>query len=275
MNPTHAFDQATRLQPQADGRFSGHTHIAYQNMVGPYGGITAANMLASVLQHPQLLGEPIAITVNFAGAVADGPFEIEALPVRTNRSTQHWAVTQRQVDAQGQTVVSTTATVVTAARRRTWSASDEPLPEGLPSAEAMPRRVASPGPAWFEQYDMRIVTGGLPTTWDGREAPALTRMWVRDEPPRPRSFASLVALADTFMPVLWLRRAKRVPIGTVSMTVYFHADGAQLAGSGDEHLFVQAQGHGFRHGFFDHSGQLWDAAGMLLATTTQIVYFKD
>ena len=57
---------------------------------------------------------------------------------------------------------------------------------------------------------------------------SLTRLWVRDDPPRPLDFAALTALADIFFPRVWLRRAKFVPIGTVSMTVYFHADAAQL-----------------------------------------------
>ncbi|HEY9094695.1 MAG TPA: thioesterase family protein, partial [Hydrogenophaga sp.] len=37
-----AFDSAIALQPQPDGSFLGHTSPAYANMVGPYGGITAA-----------------------------------------------------------------------------------------------------------------------------------------------------------------------------------------------------------------------------------------
>ena len=92
----HAFDQAIALAAQADGSFLGHTSPAYANMVGPYGGITAAQVLNAVLQHPQLLGEPVALTVNFAAALADGPFTVLARPARTNRSTQHWVLEVQQ-----------------------------------------------------------------------------------------------------------------------------------------------------------------------------------
>ena len=52
--------------------------------------------------------------------------------------------------------------------------------------------------------------------------------WLRDDPPRPLDFASLTAMADVFFPRVWLRRATRVPVGTVSMTVYFHADSMSM-----------------------------------------------
>jgi len=42
---THPLDAATALQPQADGHWLGHTSPAYANMVGPYGGVTAAQAL--------------------------------------------------------------------------------------------------------------------------------------------------------------------------------------------------------------------------------------
>ena len=47
-------------------------------MVGPFGGTTAAAALAAVLAHPARQGEPIALTVNFAGPVAQGAFDVEA-----------------------------------------------------------------------------------------------------------------------------------------------------------------------------------------------------
>jgi acyl-coenzyme A thioesterase PaaI-like protein len=257
-------------------RFHGHTHPAYANMVGPYGGITAATLLRAVLDHPDVLGEPIALTVNFAGPVADGPFVIDAQPARTNNSTQHWVVTQTSGDGSDRAAApATTATVVTARRRDTWSTSDAPLP-AVPAADTLPRvqRLAG-GPAWLNRYEMRPILGQLPRAWDGSEQHSLTRMWVRDDPLRALDFPGLTALADSFLPVVWLRRAKRTLIGTVSMSVYFHATGDQLAATGHGLLMAQAQGQAFHQGFFDHTAQLWNEAGHLLATTHQIVYYKD
>ncbi len=69
--------------------------------------------------------------------------------------------------------------------------------------------------------------------------------------------------------------AMRVPIGTVSMAVYFHADAGQMNTTGAGYLLGQAQGQVFRNGFFDQTAQMWNEAGQLLATSRQIVYFKE
>ena len=82
-------------------------------------------------------------------------------------------------------------------------------------------------------------------------------------------------MADAFYPRVWLRRALRVPAGTVSMTVYFHADASELARSGSGYLLGQASAQTFHNGFFDQSAQLWSEAGALLATSQQIVYYKE
>ncbi|MCB1988598.1 MAG: thioesterase family protein, partial [Burkholderiaceae bacterium] len=103
----HPFDQALVLESTAPGHFRGHTNPAYWNMVGPFGGITAATVLRAILLHPDRLGDPLSLTVNYAGALSTGPFTVQAMPVRTNRSTQHWNVSILQTGVQGEQVVTT------------------------------------------------------------------------------------------------------------------------------------------------------------------------
>jgi acyl-CoA thioesterase len=269
MNAAHPFDAAIALQPRDDGGFDGHTSAAYANMIGPYGGITAAQCMNAVLLHPQRLGDPVALTVNFAAALADGPFVVRPRAARTNRSTQHWIVEMLQDDA-----VVVTATAVTALRRETWSGHEARMPTVLRPQDTP--RTERKGVEWLQRYEMRFLEGFIPSRWDGAlNETSLTRLWVRDEPPRPLDFASLSALADVFFPRVWLRRARLTPLGTVSMTVYFHAGSAELAATGSGHLLLQAQGQGFGGGYFDHTGQLWDESGTLLATTHQVVYYKE
>ncbi len=272
----HPFDDALRLQSVgADdpNTWLGETSAAYWNMVGPFGGTTAATMLQAVLLHPDLLGEPIALTVNYAAAVAAGPFRVTARPVRTNRSTQHWSIELSQADSTGSTHVTTTATAVTAVRRQTWSASEHPMP-AVSFSESMPA-FSFQGAAWTARYDTRVVSGMIPQMWDGSEQASLTQLWVRDLPPRSLDFLSLAAFADAFYPRVWLRRATRVPAGTVSITTYFHAGSAQLTKVGSSHVLAQAKAQAFSNGFFDQSAQLWSASGELLATSNQIVYYKE
>jgi acyl-CoA thioesterase len=265
------FDGATALVAAGENEWQGHTSPAYGNMVGPFGGVTAAQALAAVMQHPQRLGEPVALTVNFAAALADGPFTVHARPARTNRSTQHWTIEVRQGDE-----VFVTATAFTALRRPTWNSSSEtPLPQA-PRPSDIPASDRRGRVEWINRYDMRFIEGGFPTEWNGAETPSSrTRLWVRDEPARPLDFLSLTALSDIFFPRVWRRRATLVPIGTVSMTVYFHAGSEQLAAVGSGWLLGQAQAQSFFNGYFDQTAQLWSEAGDVLATTHQVVYYKE
>lgn len=279
---THVFDRAVALKPLATGagasaaqRFRGRTSADYANMVGPYGGITAAQLLQAVMLHPDRLGDPVSFTGNFAAAVADGQFTIEANPVRTNRSTQHWTVTMTQAGDDGTVAVVSTATVVTALRRETWGATDLSMPSA-PAVDAIRHMPRIPSPAWLARYDMRWFRGAMPREWNDQESPdSVTAMWVRDEPPRPLDYPSLLALSDVFYPRVWLRRARTTPIGTVSFTVYFHVDDDTLAACGSRHLLAHAKGQRFFNGYFDQSGDLWSPDGILLATTHQIVYYRD
>jgi acyl-CoA thioesterase len=267
----HPFDAAIALRPAHDDHFLGATSPAYANMVGPFGGTTCAVLLNAALLHPARLGDPIALSVNFASALADGDFEIEARAVRTNRSTQHWRIELTQGGE-----VAATATSVFALRRETWSAPEAIAPTGLPPPDALARPDLAGRPVWVQRYDMRFAAGDMPRTFDGEERPdSRSNLWVRDEPPRPLDFASLAAICDCFFPRIFIRRRQLAPIGTVSLTTYFHADAAMLAAQADRHVLGTARALNFRNGYFDQSAEVWSDAGHLLASTHQIVYYRE
>ena len=73
----HALDAAVALTPAGAHRFTGHTHPAYSNMVGPFGGTIAATLLNGVLSHPERLGDPLSLTVHYAAPITDGAFEVQ------------------------------------------------------------------------------------------------------------------------------------------------------------------------------------------------------
>jgi hypothetical protein len=186
---SHPFDDAVHLAWQGGHAFAGHTHPAWANMVGPYGGITAAVAVQALMQHPECLGEPLALTINYPVAVASGPFELRAMPVRTNRSTQHWTLELVQPH-QGEPQVMMTATAVTALRRDTWRANDLPMPAVLPPEEAAPI-VLFDTVEWVRRYDMRLVQGAIPDVLDDSGQDSLTQLWLRDQPARPLDLPAL------------------------------------------------------------------------------------
>jgi acyl-CoA thioesterase len=268
----HFFDAAVALAPiedgVTDGVYTGHTHPAYANMVGPFGGIIAAALLNAVQLHPLRLGEPLSLTVHFAAPIADGAFTVEAKALRTNRSTQHWHV---QLLQDGQ--VAAFATAVTAIRRDTWQALDTPLPAAPPAATISPMAPIAFVP-WSANYEMRFVSG-MPGAPGSASDSSASLLWLRDLPERPLDFLSLAALCDAFFARIYVRRPQLVPIGTVAMTIYFHTDGAQLAELPSAPVLGSASASSFRKGYHDQSVGIWSASGALLATSTQIVYFKE
>ena len=267
--PSHPFDEAMRLVPDVDGHLTGHTSAAYANMIGPFGGTTAAVMLAAVCGAPDRLGDPVAFTINYAGPIADGAFTITAEPARTNRSTQHWTVTLRQGDA-----LAATATAVTAQRRTTWSHVERIRPD-VPEADAVQVSTSVGRMPWVDRYEMRFVRGEFPDLAAGAVgASPTTHVWLRDLPPRALDFPALAALCDAFFPRIFYRRPVFVPIGTVSLTIYFHRGAEALAAQGDRPVFGIAGASNFADGFFEEDVEVWGEDRRLLATAHQIVYFK-
>jgi len=266
----HPFDHAIALTPAGAGRYSAVPSPAYANFVGPFGGVTAARLLRAALLHDECLGEPVALTVNFAAPVADEPMEIVAAPARTNRSTQHWSLEMRQSGG-----VVSTGSAVFAARRQTWS-SLELTPPAAPAASAIaPLAIPEGFPVWLANYEMRLVHGGMDLAADGEAADSVTTLWLRDNPPRPLDFPALAALSDAFFPRIFVRRQRLALIGTVTLTVYFHTGTTQLSAQGSEPLLCTARASNFRDGYFDQVAELWGSAGELLATTHQMVYFRE
>ncbi|MDE1948938.1 MAG: thioesterase family protein, partial [Burkholderiales bacterium] len=169
----HPLDAALDLQALGGNRRLGRTRPDWANMVGPFGGITAAQLLHAAWIDPRRLGEPVALTVNYAGPVAEEEFEIEALPLRTNRSTQHWSMTLRQGGA-----VCTSATAVFALRRPTWAAPELAMP-AVPPAADVPAETRRPPVAWPARYEFRFVAGGWPDFRRPQELPeSRNLLWV-------------------------------------------------------------------------------------------------
>src|SRR5699024_4595652 len=155
--------------------------------------------------HPERIGEPVALTGNFAGPISEGEVTVAVRPVRTNRSTQHFSIELSQGS-----VVATSATAVFAARPDSWSSTEADSPR-VPSADDVPVTGMPAFIEWARNYRIRFVDGAIPEASADGEAPAerddsTTTMWIRDEPARPLDFAALTGICDSFYPRVFLRR---------------------------------------------------------------------
>ena len=267
----HALDLATTLDnPGADIR-TGHTSEDYWAFVGPFGGASAAILMRAVMDHPQRLGDPLALTVNYCAPLAKGVYEVHAKLARTNRSTQHWTLELRQA---GEAVL--TGTAMTAERRESLSHAPVAPPQVPPPGDVAPYRMREGGPAWVNQYDFRFAAGAprFGTPDDGAIHSALSHLWLRDAPSRPLDHVALAALSDAFIARIFHVQGQMIPFGTVSLTTYFLGTADEIARQGDRHLLGVADAKRFHRNYFDQSIELWSADGALLATGVQVAYFK-
>ncbi len=269
MESPHPFDAALQLDTVDRQTRRGRTHPAWANMVGPFGGITAAVFVRAVQTHPDRMGEPLALTVNFAGPIADGDYDIALRAVRTNRTNQHWTL---ELVQGGQ--IKTTATALFGVRRSGWGDTEARPPDVAP-----PEQVAAGGGpgefvVWGRLYEMRFTEGAFPDGDAQPSASAATTLWMRDASLRRVDYPALAALCDVFYPRVFLRHGGPLPAGTISLTTYFHADQRQLDALGGDYVLGTAHANRYSGGYFDQSAHIWTRDGVLLATSHQIVYFK-
>jgi hypothetical protein len=269
----HPLDAATGLAGAAAAPIrTGRTSDAYWTFISPFGGTSAATALRAVLEHPGCEGDPIAITVNFCAPIVRGEFAVHTRLARANRSSQHWLVEFRQGESDEAVL---TASIVTAARRESWSHQTARAPT-LPPSETMAELDNRRSLSWVAQYGFRFAEGGPEMTPEIPDPPRSPRsvLWLRDDTPRPLDALSLVAMSDAFFGRIFQVIGRIPPFGTVSMTTHFHASGDELAAHGSEPLAAVADARVFHRSYCDQSVELYGRGGQLLATSTQIAYFK-
>ena len=267
----HLFDDVTRVTA-GDSRWQGRTSDDYWAFVGPFGGATAATILRALIDHPERSGTPLALTVNYCAPIAQGAFDLDLRLVKANRSSQHWCVELTQ----GGGEVATLATAVFAERRPSWSHQPAPFPQSKPFEQIRPfPKIAA---TWANQYEFRFVEGD--PGWDGAAAPltepasAYSKLWIGDRIPRKIDMLSLMSMSDAFFGRVFHVKRALIPFGTVSLTTYFHADAEDLAAEDTSRVLAVADAKIFYKSYGDQNAELWSPNGRLLATTTQIAYFK-
>lgn len=267
----HPFDSATQVEC-TDGRWQGATSEDYHAFVGQFGGATAATLLRALIVQPERAGDPLAFTVNFCAPIAAGPFDLSPRLVKATRSTQHWSIELTQAEAG----VAAFATAVFAQRRETWTHRPAEMPKTTAYEYAPVYARAGVAASWIRQFEFRFVENE-PSFGSGVQtepASAHTKAWIGHAVPRPLDLISLSAIADAFFARIFHVRGELLPIGTVSMTTYFHVDAADLAAESITAVLGVADANVFHKSFSDQTGELWSPNGTLLATTHQITYFK-
>lgn len=267
----HPFDDATRLTRLDESRYRGRTTAAYANIVGPYGGITAACLMQAVLSDARLAGTPVSLTVNLLTAIADGEFEISVNLARSGKYIQHWSV---ELSQNGR--VCSNASVITALRENGFDHQSSQPPEFGPYGDFARFSGAAPLP-WLNAYDIRFVEGKPAFALAGvaNDPSSRSVQYVADNPPRALDYLSLTAMADSFLLRIFKVRAKTTPMGSVSITTHFTGAPEDIAAQGSEPLLGVVDAIRFHGNFHDQTMQIWGRNRRLLATGSQLVWFKN
>jgi acyl-CoA thioesterase len=269
MTVIHPLDREIGLNSDGEGEWSGASTDAYGNMVGTFGGVVAATLLNAVLNDERRAGEPVTLTVNFCTAVVVGDLQVQTKLQRSGKYTQHWSLEMMQ---NGQ--ICATASVVTGVRGDVFSLHPASIP-GVPSYEECTSIPTIPV-KWMGRYEIRFAEGEPEFTAKQHEPLRSSRsaVWLRDNPSRALDYLSLASFSDCFFPRLLHVRGTIVPFGTVSLTTHFLATPDDLNEQADRAVLGIAKGARFHGNFHDQSMQIWSDSGSLLATGTQVVWYK-
>jgi Thioesterase-like superfamily len=251
------------------------TEPGYGTFLGAFGGWTCA---AGVLAATELVNttvsdgrDPLALTINFMAPVREGCLAIEPVISASTKSTTHVSLTAWHETQAHERANSPAATMTLVfAKRRDGDRIDVIAMPPAAAPGSLPRaRFANDKVSWPDQYDQRMVLGA-----PFRPNPGLRSLtWTRNTDLAALSFARLAAMADASLPRIFFHYPAVSPISTVTMTVQFHCDTADLAAVGPEFVLIEASAQAARHGHFDQHVRIFAKTGQLLASSTQLVWF--
>jgi hypothetical protein len=246
---------------------------AYGTFVGAFGGWTCA---ASLTAATELLSnadqQPLAMTINFLGPVPQGFAVVQPHVVVASKSTTHMAATVWSESPSGKrpTVPAATSSLVFAKRRRTEHVQSAVMPE-VAAAHTVPRlQIGNSQVTWPEQYEQHVVQGKLLRPNAGMRS--LT--WSRNADLAALTFPRLAAMADASLPRIYFHFDAISPISTVTLSLQFHCDAAEIAAVGHDFVLIDASSQAASQGFFDQHLRIFAPNGRLLLSSTQLVWFN-
>lgn len=233
---------------------------SWRGWTGPHGG-ALAGLLIEVAQRASSREFPVrAAEVRFLGRPATGAFTLRATEHTVGRSTTILDVIAEQ---NGAPVAAATVTL------------------GAPGATTIPAHSARPAPivaapqdcALFQlppeivpvgtHFVIRPAAGPLPLS--GADE-AMMCAWIALDPALPIDAPSLAVLADALPPGLFPLLTAPVAVPTVTLSLQLHAD---LTDLGNAPVLVRAANVSSGDGWSVDDTDLWDDAGVLLATARQ------
>lgn len=264
---TFIFDRETALIALEDGHYAIESSDVYRNPTGmAFGGWVAAIAARAVEMHPECRGPLVSQQIIFMTGVGPGEVKLSVTLLRAGASTQFWRVELSQNGAP-----TNAADIVTSTRRPT----DIDYQVEMPTAKSPEESISLPSvnpmaPQWVSHYDQRIAKGMPFAINDSPEA----IVWIKEADGRPVDRVSLLSILDTPMPRTFFVTEQFRPGSTVSMASYIYASEEDMAAAGSDYMLLRVTGATVRNSATDGRVEIWTKSGILLATSSQIGFFR-
>jgi acyl-CoA thioesterase len=98
--------------------------------------------------------------------------------------------------------------------------------------------------------------------------------WVRSRS-GPLDKALLAMVTDNSPPRVMYALGRNVRTTTLSLTTYLHATSEELAAVGEDFILIECDGQVGNDGASDERSNYWSRDGKLLATSTQLAWYRD
>jgi acyl-CoA thioesterase len=253
------FDEATEVHGLDGDRWRGRLAEGWDIRGVPNGGYLLS-VVAAALREVAERPDPLSVSMHYLTPSAPGDLDIEVQPGRRGRRLATVAGLARQGTTPVAQAVGTFTDLATADGPDLVDLLPPDLPE--PSDCVARRGLASAGIG--QRVDLRLHphdTGFLNRDPSGDP---VVRGWARLADGRPTDTLALLLLADAFPPAVFNAGLPVEWVPTVQLTV--HVRGRPAPGW----LRGRFRSRAITGGYLEEDGELWDAAGRLVAQSRQL-----
>ena len=253
----------------APGRWTTTAEALWRNPGGGLWGGYAIGLAIRVLEsEPDVVGEPLSLTLTYAAALPAGPLDIRTRRLRQGGSVGVWEV---EVLPGGSEQVGVHAMATMARRPSTPPFAFATMPEA-PDPLSLPEwSFGEPSQHYGSSAFERRTLEGFPPSPGGNSR---SLAWVRSRK-GPMDKAMLGMVTDHSPPRAMYALGRAVGTTTLSLTVYLHATAEELAEVGEDFILIECEGRVGSRGASDERSSYWSRSGKLLATSEQLAWYRE
>jgi acyl-CoA thioesterase len=262
------FEADTAIEDLGGGRFGAEMSERWWVGRGPNGGYVAAVILRAIQASASPERAPRSLTVHYQRAPRVGPVEVE---VTVEREGGRVTFLSARLTQEGK--VQATAQAVLSEDWAEGGFSELAMPDAGEPGElhTIDPAAGDSRPNMLQNYRLRpalgepAFSGGAPHTG----------AWIRTREPRLLDAPLAAAFLDTWFPAPFVRLERPVGAPTIDYTVHFRSPLPPAGAKPEDPYLISFRSNIARHGFFEEDGELWSAAGTLLAQSRQLALLLD